>query len=163
MKPLIFLIIPLLTFFPNPVLSKGKNKDMPFYYLTPDEYLGDEVPYACAHGYHFASIWEIRDTSNVKYDLHRGLTTADSGFGPPTHAEGWLRVGWNGPNCAQWTSSVPDPEPGAELGPSGLLVPEEFAWPPGPPPPPPQPPSFDGWEFNPHPCWIPNHVWCVSD
>ena len=39
-----------------------------------------------------ASLGEIHDTSNLRYDTDLGLTLADSGFGPPI-VFGWIRTG----------------------------------------------------------------------
>jgi hypothetical protein len=45
-----------------------------------------------------ASMWEISDPSNLRYDTQLGVTTADSGFGPPAGTSfvaffGWVRTG----------------------------------------------------------------------
>ena len=64
------------------------------FYLTPDEFDGDEVLTACAPGYHMASLWEIVDPTNLKYNIVLGHTTPDSGQGPPPWSEGWVRTGY---------------------------------------------------------------------
>ena len=65
-----------------PASSAGMRQ----YYLTKDLYEGDEPTGTdgngagvCAAGYHFASLWEILDTSNLKYNADLGLTADDSG------------------------------------------------------------------------------------
>jgi hypothetical protein len=60
-----------------------------------------------------ASMWEIHDPSNLKYDTERGFVEADSGSGPPANRQGWIRTGrsattGSGPagfNCNAWTST----------------------------------------------------------
>jgi hypothetical protein len=132
------------------------------YYLTPSEYLGDEVLGACADEYHFASLFEIHDTSSMRYNFELGLTWEESGYGLPSYREGWIRADGEGPNCDNWSSGAnPDlpPYPQGHLGPVGVLVPGEIYLFDQPPP----APGGDGWDFHPHPCWIPASVWCVSD
>jgi len=64
------------------------------YYLTQSTYQGNETLTACASGYHFASLWEILDPSNLKYDTDLGMVRDDSGQGPPSYVEGWVRTGY---------------------------------------------------------------------
>ena len=88
--------------------NKGPRK----FYLTRTEHDGAHALTACAGGYHMASLWEIFDTSNLRYDTELGFTRDDSGFGPPI-AQGWIRTGYIasgfGPpgliNCKAWTSA----------------------------------------------------------
>jgi len=70
------------------VANKGPRK----FYLTKSGSDGAHALSACAMGYHMASLWEIHDTSNLRYDTVLGLTTGDSGFGPPSRY-GWIRTG----------------------------------------------------------------------
>jgi hypothetical protein len=87
---------------------------MPSYYITDLSYYPDEAPTACAAGYHFASLWEISNPSNLRYNTALGQTTLDSGSGPPTiQGLGWVRTGYNAgnvssvagrANCNLWTS-----------------------------------------------------------
>jgi hypothetical protein len=85
------------------------------YYLTTaysdgDEPLGHGV---CAGGYHFASLWEILDPSNLEYNSDLGQTRADSGSGPPSY-DGWVRTGYSSnnsttagqANCSVWTTTT---------------------------------------------------------
>ena len=60
------------------------------YYLTKSSYGPSRIltAPACASGYHFASLWEIMDPSNLKYNTDLGYTMDDSGQGPPTSAAG---------------------------------------------------------------------------
>ena len=91
------------------------------FYLTVDKYWGDEPLTACAPGYHMASLWEIADPSSLRYDTTLGVTSADSGSGPPTGPPqeyvGWVRTGYHSldvsthpglANCNAWTSSSGD-------------------------------------------------------
>jgi hypothetical protein len=88
------------------------------YYLTTGGYDGSLADGSdgngagvCAAGYHFASLWEILDPSNLEYNTDLGVTADDSGKGPPTWGGwGWVRTGYvdNGgstpgsANCSGW-------------------------------------------------------------
>ena len=87
------------------------------YYLTKDSFKGSKPSGSngsgagvCANGYHFASLWEILDPSNLKYDTVLGDARFDSGKGPPSFTLGWVRTGSstnNFPNpgranCSNW-------------------------------------------------------------
>ena len=94
---------------PTPAEAGSKK-----YYLTNNTAQGDQALTACDPGFHMASLWEIRDPSNLDYDTARGLTLLDSGAGPPTFGFGWVRTGFTaqpgGPageaNCIAWTSNI---------------------------------------------------------
>lgn len=80
------------------------------FYLTSATPDGNEVLGACAAGYHMASLWEIADPSNLKYNTDLGTHLLDSGQGPPG-TPGWVRTGWTSgtdvtgrANCSLWTS-----------------------------------------------------------
>jgi hypothetical protein len=64
------------------------------FYVTPTTFSGDQADNFgnCTSGFHFASIWEIREPSLMRYDTLRGQTLADSGQGAPA-VEGWIRTG----------------------------------------------------------------------
>jgi hypothetical protein len=99
--------------------AKGPRK----FYLTKTTFAGNQTLTACATGYHMASLWEIFDPSNLKYDTTLGETSPDSGFGPTTVAGGWIRTGFaNGVsgisgsvNCDAWTSDS-DTNAGSVVG-----------------------------------------------
>jgi hypothetical protein len=81
------------------------------FYLTKASFNGAQALTACASGYHMASLWEIFDTSNIKYDTALGLIKDDSGSGPPSFSFGWIRTGFvsanalpGRANCSAWTS-----------------------------------------------------------
>ena len=63
------------------------------FYVTSVGHKGDAASTACESGFHMASIWEIIDVSNLRYDTARGFTRPDSGSGPPQWEEGWIRTG----------------------------------------------------------------------
>jgi hypothetical protein len=94
--------------------NKGPRK----FYLTKTFHNGAEALSACAAGYHMASLWEIHEPSNLRYDTELGLTREDSGFGPPGGSAGWIPTGFDASsgavfpgtgNCKTWTSaSTPD-------------------------------------------------------
>lgn len=83
------------------------------FYLTKDNFDGANALTACETGYHMASLWEILDPSNLKYNTTLGYTAADSGEGPPTTRDGWIRTGYEAntsttpgnANCSAWTSN----------------------------------------------------------
>ncbi len=99
--------------------STEREKQPRKFYLTPTTQTGSEALTACAAGYHMAALWEIFDTSNLRYDTQLGRITEDSGFGPPAESgvaftgRGWIRTGVNGTdgteagsaNCEVWTSA----------------------------------------------------------
>ena len=83
------------------------------FYLTKDSFQGGQALTACAKPFHMASLWEILDPSNLKYDTGRGYINDDSGSGAPANVIGWIRTGGpasgaggsGGANCNAWTSS----------------------------------------------------------
>jgi hypothetical protein len=128
------------------------------YYLTKGFYNGAQAPTACASGYHFASLWEIRDPSNLRYDTQLGLTRADSGQGPPTSFSfgGWVRTGYNNSvsgvpgtgNCDNWTSLS-----SADLG-TYARLPSDWT----------VAPDMGAWKVDTAPCTESLlRVWCVAD
>jgi len=83
------------------------------YYLTQLALpTGGDAAEACADWYHMASLWEILDTSNLRYNTTLGLVSDDSGQGPPTAVAGWVRTGYGldwsqvpgEGNCRSWAS-----------------------------------------------------------
>ena len=101
-------------------ITPAVGSEMRQYYLTRPAFMAHKVMTACAPGFHFASIWEIADPSNLIYNTELGLVAVDSGMGPPTaykilnvvRAAGWIRTGntssINEPpgqaNCYGWLS-----------------------------------------------------------
>jgi hypothetical protein len=131
--------------------NKGPRQ---FYLTKTSEYDGAEALSACAPGYHMASMWEIHDASNVRYNTDLGYTLADSGFGPPI-VFGWIRTGAvaadsgpvGGVNCNAWTSR------GVGFG---VRVRLTDGWPS---------PAIENspWSADGQSCNTPDRVWCVQD
>jgi hypothetical protein len=67
------------------------------YYLSGNRVNGKEVTKACREGFHTASLWELYDTSNLRYAAEFGEAALglDKGSGPPTGFFGWVRTGWS--------------------------------------------------------------------
>ena len=91
--------------------SLASSTGMRQFYLTEAEVVGNQPLTACAAGYHFASLWEIADPSNLRYNTVLGYTRSDSGQGPPAGTWGWVRTGYvsgdadmGQANCNSWTS-----------------------------------------------------------
>jgi hypothetical protein len=85
-----FLIILLIGVAINADAKKKARK----FYITQDFFHATQALTACADGYHMASLWEIFDTTNLRYDTKLGFTFADSGFGPPSAVGGRIRTGF---------------------------------------------------------------------
>jgi hypothetical protein len=131
------------------------------YFLTTTEAASSAAPNACGTGFHFASLWEIFDTSNLKYDTTRGATSADSGEGPPSLAAGFPNAGWirtggaasgtanaGRGNCQAWTSG--------NAGDDGTIVALPDSW------------SFSSdriepWATTTSQCNFSHRVWCIQD
>jgi len=71
-----------------PLVSRGQGGN-PFnrdtrksYYVTKTSHDGSEALTACAEGYHMASLWEIFDTSNLRYNTQLGATAPRFGSRP---------------------------------------------------------------------------------
>ena len=127
------------------------------YYLTEnDDYQGADADTACASGYHMASLWEILDTSNLKYNSDLGRTREDSGQGPPNQSIGWIRTGYGdgstmispgASNCRNWSVSV-DPY-------RGTYAYLDYSWDNGA--------DIGPWEFATLNCPGRIRVWCIED
>jgi hypothetical protein len=134
------------------------------YYLTDAEHTGGDADGTdgdgagvCAPGYHFASLWEILDTSGLRYNMTLGSTRLDSGHGPPSGVPmaGWVRTGnlssrepipGEG-NCSTWGSSSDN-----DYGTIAALPP---SWNP--------PQDIHVWNSQTEPCNSGVRVWCVED
>jgi hypothetical protein len=97
--------------------SRAPSTGMRQFYLTLLAFDGDDVLTACEAGYHMASLWEIADPSNLKYNTVLGSTKPDSGQGPPSDRHGWVRTGYESSeystivgiaNCEAWTRDSHD-------------------------------------------------------
>ena len=156
---LLLLIGGAVATLPRVGLGQGVRHNTPNsgprkFYLTQTEHAGNNAITACAEGYHMATMYEIIDPSNFKYDTQLGRTSADSGFGPPTNRSGWIRTGMLVPNggdvpgianCNTWTSAVTE-----DHGTTAFLN-SEFNDPPVP------------WRTATGLCSGSFNVWCVQD
>jgi len=139
----------------------ASSASMRGYYLTKTLHNGAEADGTdgngagvCAEGYHFASLWEIVDPSNLKYDTARGKTKADSGQGPLSGTIGWVRTGYvsnNGTtagqaNCAAWS--------GTSGNGTRARLPSD--WTAGGQ-------DIHVWEVGTTSCGASTYVWCVAD
>jgi hypothetical protein len=123
------------------------------YYLTRFNHYAPYAMTACAEGYHFASLWEILDPSNLAYNHDLGLSMADGYEGPAT-AKGWIRTGYadhvgdtpGRANCDGWTSYSYVYGTKAQLDPS---------WD--------SPFGFHVWDISTGDCSFEELVWCVED
>jgi hypothetical protein len=125
------------------------------FYVTPLYYDGSQAMDACDDGYHMASLWEILDPSNLKYDTTRGATQADSGYGPPSYFAGWVRTGYSnsGPDiqgmasCQVWTSKSGSNDGTAVYLPGDWMTGQDI----------------HVWKAYTTPCINFVSVWCVED
>ena len=81
-----------------PLVSSGQDKQLKrdsrrSFYLTQTEHTGSQALTACAEDYHMASLWEILDPSNLRYNTELGYTRADSGSGPQSHMDSLAQAG----------------------------------------------------------------------
>ena len=138
------------------------SSGMRHYYLTITIYNGANADgtdgngaSVCADGYHFASLWEIMDPSNLKYDTDLGVTRDDSGQGPPSYLGGWVRTGYSSNNdstpgrgnCDAWASN--------DSGHRGTFASLPRDWIAGG--------DIHVWEVGAGPCDLSRYVWCVAD
>ena len=109
----------------------------------------------CEPGYHFASLWEILDPSNLVYDTALGVFEGDSGDGPPTTWPGWVRTGYGADvstivghaNCDAWNSIASEQFGTIARLPSSWLTGAEL----------------HVWDVGIGDCSVPAHIWCVED
>ena len=142
---------------PTVVAETEKEKAPRNFYLTTTEHNGSQALTACAEGYHMASVWEILDPSNLRYDTALGFMQQDSGFGPPTGRSGWIRTGYfatdfgtpGNANCRAWTN--------ASNANTGTLVVLGGMWDST------NAKAISPWETSELACHLTNHVWCVQD
>ena len=143
-------------------LSTSPPDSRRLYYLTNASSAGSQATQACDTGFHFASLWEIFDTSNLKYDTSRGTTSDDSGEGPPSLAagfqfSGWIRTGGSSvgtltnsgrANCLAWTTN------GADSNGTIVALPDSWQF---------SSDRIEPWATTTSSCNVPHRVWCVAD
>lgn len=127
------------------------------FYVTYSRYYSNEVLTACASGYHTASMWELYDVSNLVYahDQPNASSWADSGFGPPSQWNGWIRTGYISSientqgkgNCANWSS--------ISASAYGSVIRLSNNWN--------TPPNIGSWTVTTQSCNYDLYVWCVED
>ena len=136
------------------------------FYLSLSYVQANEASSACADGYHFASIWEIADPSSLRYNTTLGVSSSDSGEGPPSAtigrggepvlAHGWVRTGYKAwssdtagqANCTAWGTS-------SELA-WGTVANLPADWTGGEQ-------DIGIWNTEVRTCDASNRVWCVQD
>jgi hypothetical protein len=136
------------------------------YYLTETSHSGGDADGTdgdgagvCEPGYHFASVWEILDTSGLRYNTTFGKTRDDSGHGPPAGVPmaGWVRTGNYSSandtpgegNCNNWDDSSDE----NDYGTIAALPPN---WNP-------TAQHIHVWNAGTEPCDSTIRVWCVED
>lgn len=126
------------------------------FYLTRDGFPGNQTLTACAEGYHMATLWEIYDFSNLKYDRTLGLIGEDSEAGPPPNA-GWIRTAGasygdtsqpGADNCFLWTTND-----STKRGSIAHLFNDWDS----------DPSYISPWRSDSIPCSLSIEVWCVED
>ena len=133
------------------------------FYLTKIAYNGAHADDSsvCAIGYHFASLWELLDPSELVYNSTLGWNwddvslIGDMGMGPPGSSSGWIRTGsYSQPftdpgigNCYAWSSDL-----GTD---SGTVVYLESNWNIAS--------NTFGWHTGYGYCNTSYLVWCVED
>jgi hypothetical protein len=143
---------------PDPGAPQSPSARLRRYYVTSTLVNGSQATLACEVGYHMASLWEMVDPSNLKYDTSQptSLTYPDSGQGPPAGQIGWVRTGYFGnsslgtpglDNCDAWTSN-------GEGG-YGTYVSLVTDWNAGG--------DVHVWKAGTYPCNWSLSVWCVED
>jgi hypothetical protein len=138
--------------------AQAASTGMRQFYVTTSFYTGTLALTACAPGYHMASIWEIADPSNLKYNTVLGGTwyDPDSGQGPPALFYGWVRTGYVSSgsdtvgegNCKAWSSSSQVYEGTVAALPSDWTAGTQDA---------------GVWDAVKATCSTSNFVWCIED
>ena len=135
-----------------PLLASNQNQRA--YYLSGPVLNATYALGACESGYHLASLWELLDTSNLAYNRQSGIFAADSGEGPPTVYEGWVRTGYGSnnsttsgqANCNTWTATTG----------SGTTIALPSDWINGTK-------HMGVWSAGTSACGSPGYAWCVED
>ncbi len=94
--------------------AETQSEGMRQFYLSVGWFSAIGAPDGCVPGYHFASLWEIADPSNLKYNTYYGRDKDDSGGGPPSGYYARVRTGYSSnnsstpgyANCNAWTSTT---------------------------------------------------------
>jgi hypothetical protein len=150
--------------------SMASSSGLRKFYRTMNSYTPTRASTACASGYHFASIWELLDPSNLEYagehpDAWVGIGW-DMGEGPFTGSgtgafaagkHGWIRTGYDADatsgvpgqaNCNNWVTSQDPNDYGTTAGLSWKWGVAE---------------DFSVWDLGTSECKYATGVWCVED
>ena len=154
----VVVVAALLVRGPAPASAAGEQVSaatdgMRRFYLAPAVLNATYAEDGCETGYHFASLWEILDTSNLVYNTTLGLFAGDSGSGPLTNWEGWVRTGYSPnnstnpgqANCDAWSTTTG----------SGTTVRLPADWITGG--------DIHVWDAGTWACANQANVWCVED
>jgi hypothetical protein len=127
------------------------------FYLTNTDYAANRVLTACTAGYHMASLWEMLDVSDLIYDYSHpaAYKKADSGYGPPSGWNGWVRTGWDSAgdnvagtgNCNNWSST------GGTVHGTAVQLSPTWETAPG---------DISTWNAGSFGCSLTGPVWCVG-
>jgi hypothetical protein len=126
------------------------------YYLTQDPAAdATHALTACTAGYHMASLWEILDPSQLKYNRNLGAARDDSGQGPPAFFGGLVRTGYSSNtsitpgwgNCSAWSSNDSSHYGTYAQLPSNWTAAKHV----------------HVWQVGVTSCSTSTHVWCVED
>ena len=131
----------------------AQSTGMRQYYISWGWYSATDTPNGCAPGYHFASLWEIADPSNLKYNTSLGRSKDDSGEGPPSGYYARVRTGFSADNsstpgranCNGWTST-------AGYGTKAALL---ASWSSSP--------DIGVWDVTVTECDVTSTIWCIED
>ena len=130
------------------------------FYITSADFSASQAIAICEDGYHFASLWELLDTSNLAYahDLGAAWQAGDLGNGPPSEMPGWIRTGYESEsesgipgrdNCSNWTTQDSSFDgTTAKLRSNWTAAVGNY---------------FHGWEVYVVDCGQEQGVWCVED
>jgi len=151
--------VALLVRAPAPASAAGEavsaaTDNMRHYYLGSSVWASSAID-GCEPGYHFASLWEILDPSNLVFEAALSVTRTDVGDGPPTELVGWVRTGYSSnfgsvigqANCRAWTS-----DSGGEYGTTAQLPAD---WLTGG--------ELHVWDVGTRECSQVAYIWCVED
>jgi hypothetical protein len=141
--------------------GKGSSDSRRAYYLTQTLQDAAAAPYACAPGFHMASLSEIFDPTNLRYDTSLGVFTDEPAAGIPPVRFGWIRVGIIVPepyqndtpgraSCNHYTSSDPDL--------NGTVVAFDDDWAQWS-----TPNRISPWQATIRACSVSQRTWCVQD
>ena len=159
--PLLVVAVTFVALLPMAGEGQGRRdlRDARKFYLTRTIHDGNEALTACTQGYHMASLWEIFDPTQLRYDTSVGLVLQDSGSGPPS-GFGYVRTGMDTiflsnpfgtpPNCRSWTSDNGALHEGTVVSLTHSWLSQAGS-------------SLSPWQASVTVCSDPARVWCVED